>query len=66
MFLLKIVVNKLNATIVVIKIKMVMVWSWKKINCSIKGEEAFWNPSAAQVAISKEKKIYSWSLSSLH
>lgn len=34
--------NKLNLTIVTIKIKIVIVWLWKKINCSIKGEFAFW------------------------
>lgn len=58
--------NKLNLTIVVIKIKIVRVWSWKKINCSIKGEAAFWNPIAAQDGISKENKFYVWILSSLH
>lgn len=53
MFVLCIVENKLNPTIEIIKIKIVRVWSWKKISCSIKGEEAFWNPKAAQVAIFK-------------
>lgn len=43
----------LKATIVVIRIKIVIAWLWKKINCSIKGEEAFWNPMAAQEEISK-------------
>ena len=52
--ILKIVENKLNLTIVIIKIKIVIVWSWKKINCSIRGDEAFWNPNAAQVAISNK------------
>jgi len=37
---LKIVENKLNPTIETIKIKIVSVWSWKKINCSIKGEDS--------------------------
>jgi hypothetical protein len=31
----------LKDTIEVIKIRIVIVWSWKKINCSIRGEEAF-------------------------
>ena len=52
---LKIVENKLNPTIVIIKIKIVRVWSWKKINCSIKGDDAFWKPKAAHVAIFKGK-----------
>lgn len=42
---------KLNPTIVIIKIKIVKAWSWKKISCSIRGEEAFWKPSAPQVGI---------------
>lgn len=37
---------------------MVSVWSWKKINCSIRGEAAFCRFNAAQVDISKEKKIF--------
>lgn len=45
---------------------MVIAWLWKKINCSIKGEDAFWKPRAAQVAISNKIKIYIWILSSLH
>jgi len=57
-FGLKIVVNKLNATIEIIKIKIVREWSWKKINCSIRGEEAFWKPRLAQVGISKRNDIY--------
>lgn len=50
---LNMVENKLNPTIEIIKIRIVNVWSWKKINCSMRGEEAFWNPKAAQVAIFK-------------
>jgi len=65
-FLLKIVENRLNPTIVIIKIKIVMAWSWKKINCSIRGEAAFWNPRADQVAISKEIFIYIRILNQLH
>jgi hypothetical protein len=53
MFTLKQVEKRLYPTIVIIKIKIVIAWSWKKISCSIKGEAAFWNPSAAHVAISK-------------
>ncbi len=50
---LNMVENKLNPTIEIIKIRIVNVWSWKKINCSIRGDDAFWNPKADQVAISK-------------
>lgn len=45
--------NKLNPTIEIIRIRIVRVWSWKKISCSIRGQAAFWNPNADQVAISK-------------
>lgn len=44
---------KLYPTIVIIRIRMVKVWSWKKINCSIRGDAAFWKFKAAQVEISK-------------
>jgi hypothetical protein len=52
MFVLKIVENKLNPTIETIKIKIVRVWSWKKINCSIKGEEriSIYTPAVTIVA----------------
>lgn len=63
---LNIVENRLNPTIEMIRIRIVRVWSWKKINCSIKGEEAFWNPRAAHVAISKRNKFHIWILSSPH
>lgn len=39
---------------VIIKIKIVMAWSWKKINCSIRGEEAFCKFKALQVDISNK------------
>lgn len=48
------VVIKLYPTIVTIKIKIVIVWSWKKISCSIKGDAAFWKFKALQVEISKK------------
>ena len=35
----------------VIKIKIIIVWSWKKINCSIRGEALSWRPKYAHVAI---------------
>lgn len=38
-------------TRVVIKIKIIMVWSWKKISCSIRGEALSWNPKKPHVAI---------------
>jgi hypothetical protein len=31
----------LNPTILVIKIRMVMAWSWNKMSCSIRGLEEF-------------------------
>lgn len=31
-----------------------IVWSWKKISCSIIGEEAFWNVRFLQNGIFKE------------
>jgi len=37
----------------VIKITIVMIWSWKKINSSIKGEHAFWKLSEEKDGISK-------------
>lgn len=49
---------KLNPTIEIIKIIIVSVWSWKKINCSIKGEAAFWNPREAQEGILKRNYSY--------
>jgi hypothetical protein len=49
----------LKATIVIIKIKIVSVWSWKKISCSRRGDAAFWNPKEAHVGISK-RIIYSF------
>jgi hypothetical protein len=53
----------LKATILVIRIKIVMVWSWKKISCSIRGDEAFWNPIAAQDEISKRNFLFhGWGL----
>lgn len=63
---LKIVEIRLNATIEIIKIKIVRVWLWKNINCSISGEAAFWNPREAQDGISKGNLIHIWNLTSLH
>lgn len=40
-----------------IKIKIVIVWSWKKINCSIRGDEAFWKFKADQEEISKRESF---------
>lgn len=54
---LKIVEKRLKPTIEIIKIRIVKVWSWKKINCSINGEEAFWKPMADQEGISKGKNF---------
>lgn len=52
-FLLFVVLNRLNPTIEIIKIKIVIAWLWKKINCSIRGEAAFCKDKADHVAISK-------------
>jgi len=59
--------NKLYPTIEIIKIRIVIVWSWKKINCSIIGEQAFCKFKAAQEDIFKgvERPLF-WSLNSLH
>lgn len=58
MFELNNVDIKLNPTIEMIKIIIVRVWSWKKINCSIKGDAAFWNPKEAHDGILKRKNSY--------
>lgn len=42
-------------TRIVIIIKIINVWSWKKINCSINGELASWVPKFDQVAILNER-----------
>jgi hypothetical protein len=39
--LVEIALNKLYKTIVVILIKIIIAWSWKKIKCSIRGEFLF-------------------------
>lgn len=54
MLALKMVDTKLKPTIEITKIRTVIVWSWKNISCSIRGEAAFWKPRAAQVEIPKE------------
>lgn len=54
-FLFTAVLNKLNPTIEIIKIKIVIAWLWKKISCSISGEAAFCSISADQVDISKKE-----------
>lgn len=48
-------------TKIVIIIKINIEWSWKKINCSIKGEFLFCKFKLDQVAI-----FYLWILNSLH
>lgn len=66
MFLLLQVETKLYPTIDTIKIRIVIAWSWKKINCSIRGEAAFCKFSADQDEISKREISHIWSLNSLH
>lgn len=47
--------------------KIISAWSWKKINCSIKGELASCRFIFPQVAISNKRyNLYIWSLNSLH
>jgi len=66
MFVLNKVEHRLNPTIEMIRIKIVRVWSWKKINCSIKGDEAFWKPIADHEAISKGKIFHERILNPWH
>jgi len=44
----------LNPTIIVIRTRIVMAWSWKRINCSIKGVHEFWKLIDHQEGITKE------------
>lgn len=37
--------------------KISIVWSWKKISCSIIGEEAFWKVKLLHIAIFKEVSL---------
>jgi hypothetical protein len=48
----------LNPTIAVIRIKIVMAWSWNKISCSIRGLDEFWNLRALHEGIIKEIDLY--------
>jgi len=41
---------------IVIRVKIVIMWSWKKINSSINGEQAFWKLKDEKVGISKGTK----------
>ena len=65
-FLLTTVLIILNPTIVIIKIKTVIAWLWKKINCSIKGELASWNLIFEEKGIFKGILFHKWILSSAH
>ena len=53
MFVPAMVLTILYVTVDRTKTKIVKAWLWKKINCSIKGDEAFWNLKADHVEISK-------------
>lgn len=44
---------KLYLINIVIIIKIIIMWSWKNVNSSIKGEEAFWKFKAEYEAIIK-------------
>ena len=50
--LLKNNVDIMYPTRVVIRINTSIAWSWKKINCSMRGEALSWKPSAFHDAIS--------------
>lgn len=53
--IIKIIIYEImNIIMIIIKI----VWSWKKINCSINGEFLFWNLSFSQDIISKKRLIF--------
>lgn len=53
--IIKIIIYEIiNIIIIIIKI----VWSWKKINCSINGELLFWKLSFIQDMISKKRLIF--------
>jgi hypothetical protein len=39
----------------VVMYKINIVWSWKKMSCSIIGDEAFWNMIFLHKGISKEE-----------
>lgn len=45
-------INCPTKTVIITKINK--VWSWKKFNCSIKGEALSWSINICQVAISKK------------
>lgn len=64
--LFTIVLIILNLTIEIIKIKIVIAWLWKKINCSIKGELAFWKVILEVKGIFKGEYSHNWILSSVH
>lgn len=53
-------------TIVVIEIKIIMVWSWKKISCSMIGLALFIEFNFIHEVISKEIFFYEWILNSWH
>lgn len=53
------IINNIMYVIVdIIIIIIKIVWSWKKINCSINGEFLFWNLSFIQVIISKKRLFF--------
>lgn len=54
-------------TRIVIRIRISIEWSWKKINCSISGDELSCKLKFDHVAIfNKRINLYIWSLNSLH
>lgn len=56
--LLFIINNIIYVIVDIIIIIIKIVWSWKKINCSINGEFLFWNLSFIQVIISKKRLFF--------
>lgn len=54
MNLLKSILINICPTKIVITTKIVRVWSWKNINCSIKGDALSWSSNVFHVEISKK------------
>jgi len=53
------IINIIKYEIINIIIKIInIVWSWKKINCSINGEFLFWKLSFIHDIISKKRLIF--------
>jgi hypothetical protein len=59
LMLLFFIINIIMYVIIHMIIKVIkIVWSWKKINCSIRGELLFWKFSFIHDIISKKRLIF--------